>query len=176
MQTLSTEDAGFMTNELSFKTRTGYCYILSDKIVLTRNGIIGDMANLTIGNNPSRMLLIYSVLVVCLLYASFNALEKGIYGSAILFIGLSSFLVYGIIRSSYHSATPVIAIDKIIRVQFTNSGTAGINRAFFTIHFADERGRIKKRLIALPGAFYSKEEETVSALATMKSRFTVIER
>ncbi|BAV09717.1 hypothetical protein SAMN05421788_1011152 [Filimonas lacunae] len=176
MPTLVENEEGFIANDLTFKTKTGYCHILPDKIVLTRDGIIGDMAKLTVGNNTSRILLIYALLAVMLLYVAFNALQEDIYGSAIIFIGVAAFLVYGIIRSTYHSETPVIAIEKIRRIQFTNAGSSGVSRAFFTIHFADEKGRIRKRLIALPGSYYSDEEETAEALEMMKSRFQIAER
>lgn len=174
MQTLPEENIVLVANDLSFKTKTGYCHILPDKIVLTRNGVIGDMANLTVGKNTARILLIYSTLCVGLLYAAFNALQNDVYGSAFVFIGVAAFLVYGIIRSSNHSATPVIEIDKIKRVQFKNAGN-GIARAYFTIHFTDDNGKIRKRLIAMPGSFYSNEDATEDALAIMKSRFDIVE-
>lgn len=174
MQTIPEENEALVVNDLTFKTKTGYCHILPDKIVLTRNGIIGDMTNLTFGKNTTRILLIYAALCVGLLYAAFNALQNDVYGPALIFICISAFLMYGIIRSTNHSATPVIPIDKIKRIQFKNAGN-GITRAYFTIHFADENGKIRKRLIAMPGAVYSDEEATENALAIMKSRFEVTE-
>jgi hypothetical protein len=174
MQTLPEENETLVVNDLTFKTKTGYCHILPDKIVLTRNGIIGDMANLTFGRNTARILLIYSALCVGLLYAAFNAIQNDVYGPALIFISIAAFLVYGIIRSTNHSSTPVIPIHNIKRVQFKNAGN-GISRAYFTIHFSDENGKIRKRLIAMPGAVYSDEDATENALAIMKSRFTVTE-
>ncbi|GGH81948.1 hypothetical protein HNQ91_005682 [Filimonas zeae] len=174
MQTLTEENEALVVNDLTFKTKTGYCHILPDKIVLTRTGIIGDMATLTFGQNTSRILLIYSALCVGLLYAAFNAIQNDVYGPALIFICIASFLVYGIIRTTNHSATPVILIDNIKRIQFKNAGN-GITRAYFTIHFADENGKIRKRLIAMPGAIYSDEDATENALAIMKSRFEITE-
>ena len=48
-----------MENEKTFKTKTGFCHILSDKIILTRDGIIGNVAKVTVENNINRVLLIY---------------------------------------------------------------------------------------------------------------------
>lgn len=174
MQKLSEENITLVANDLSFKTKTGYCHILPDKMVLTRNGIIGDMANLTVGKNSSRILLIYATLSVGLLSVAFNAIQNDVYGSAFIFIGIAAFLVYGIIRSSNHSATPVIAINRIKRIQFKNAGSS-VPRAYFTIHFTDDNGKMKKRLIAMPGSFYSEEEATEDALTIMKSRFEISE-
>ena len=49
-----------MKTEKIFKTKTGFCHILSDKIILTRDGIIGNVAKVTVGNTINRVLLIYS--------------------------------------------------------------------------------------------------------------------
>jgi len=48
-----------MDNKNTFKTKTGFCHILPDKIILTRDGIIGNVAKVTVGNNINRILFIY---------------------------------------------------------------------------------------------------------------------
>jgi hypothetical protein len=40
-----------MENEKTFKTKIGFCHILPDKIILTRDGIIGNVTIVMIGNN-----------------------------------------------------------------------------------------------------------------------------
>jgi len=37
-----------MDNEKKFKTKTGFCHILADKLILTRDGIVGNVANVTV--------------------------------------------------------------------------------------------------------------------------------
>lgn len=172
--TSAEENVPVISNDLTFRTKTGYCHILPDKIVLTRNGNIGDMANLTVGKNSARILVIYSIIATGILYSAFDSIQKGVYGTAFLLIGVASFLVYGIIRSTNHSATPVIDIEKIRSVRFKNAGGLATS-AYFTVHFMDANEKIKRRLIALPGLEDNGEEEAVTALAMMKSRFTVAE-
>jgi len=43
----------------TFKTKTGYCHILPDRIVLTRDGVIGNVAKMTVGNNITPLGLIF---------------------------------------------------------------------------------------------------------------------
>ena len=46
-----------MESEKTFKTKTGFCHILPDKIILTRDGVVGNVAKVTVGNNITRILL-----------------------------------------------------------------------------------------------------------------------
>jgi len=55
-----------MENEKTFKTKTRYCHILPNKIILTRDGIIGNVAKVTVGNNIYRILIIYGGLSIVL--------------------------------------------------------------------------------------------------------------
>ena len=97
----------------TFKTKTGYCHILPDKIVLTRDGIIGNIAKVTVGNNISRILLIYGGLSAFLLYYAFNSYQKGQIFIIIFFGIIGLYLIYGIFRSLNTSATPIIERNKI---------------------------------------------------------------
>ncbi len=47
-----------------FRTKTGYCHILADRILLTRDGIAGNIAKLTVGNKISRILIIYGLISI----------------------------------------------------------------------------------------------------------------
>ena len=57
-----------MESEKKFKTKTGFCHILPDKIVLTRDGVVGNMAKVMLGNNISRILIIYGLIAIALIY------------------------------------------------------------------------------------------------------------
>ena len=88
-----------MNEEIKFRTKTGYCHILPDKIVLTRDGIIGNLAKVTMGNNISRPLIIYGLFSILLIYYAFDSFKKEDNISAIFFVVIAVFLVYGILRS-----------------------------------------------------------------------------
>jgi len=152
-----------MDNEKTFKTKTGFCHILPDKIILTRDGIIGNVAKVTVGNNISRILIIYSGLSLGLLYIAFDNYKNGHVAQSILFGLLGIYLVYGIVNSINNSATPIIDRQKIKEVKFKKA-IFGLTRSRFEVLFEDEHGKIKKRLIMLPGSLTDGQNETVKAI------------
>jgi hypothetical protein len=159
-----------MNTEKVFKTKTGYCHILQDKIILTRDGVIGNISKATIGNNIARPLIIYGIIALGLFYLSIKGFNRGDYGPAFLFIILGLLLVFGILRSLNNSATPVIDRDRIKQIEFKKA-VPGATRAYFIIHFHTDNGKIKRRLILLPGSFTGGQTETEKALQIMTEEF-----
>ena len=155
-----------MNNEKTFKTKTGFCHILPDKIVLTRDGIIGNLSDLTVGSNISRILIIYGFLSFGLFYLAFDNYKNGQMMSSILFGLLGIYLVYGTLNSINNSATPIIERQKIKNVKLKKA-IAGLTRSRFEIFFEDNEGRIKKRLIMLPGSLTDGKVETEKAIKIM---------
>ncbi len=156
-----------MENEKIFKTKTGYCHVLKDKIVLTRNGIIGNVAKVTVGNNILRILIIYSIFSIGLIYFAFKSYKNAQTIEAILYLLLSIYLVYGIFKSINYSATPIIDRQKIKEVKFKKA-ILGFTRSRFEVLFEDEKGKIKKRLIMLPASLSNGKTETEKAIRIMK--------
>ncbi len=155
-----------MDNEKTFKTKTGFCHILPNKIVLTRDGIIGNVAEVTVGNNISRILFIYGALSVWLFYFAFDSYRNGQITPSLLYGLLGVYLVYGITSSINNSATPIIDRQKIQKVKF-KKGITGLTRSRFEVVFKDEQGKLKKRLIMLPGSLTNGQNETKKALKIM---------
>jgi hypothetical protein len=152
-----------METKKIFITKTGFCHVLPDKIVLTRDGIIGNVAKVTVGNNISRILLIYSGLSCFLIYSAYDHYLKGQIVETILFGLVTVFLIYGILNSLNNSATPVIERDKIKSVKLKKA-FPGLTRTRFEIKFEDENGKIKKRIIMLPGSMSGGPDETEIAI------------
>lgn len=155
-----------MDNEKTFKTKTGFCHILPDRIVLTRDGIIGNVAAVTVGNNISRILFIYGGLSVGLFYYAFDYYKSGQIYLPIFFILLGMYLIYGILGSINNSATPIIDKNKIIDIKFKKA-FIGLTRPRFEVLFEDEKGKIKKRIIILPGSLTNGQNEIEKALRIM---------
>jgi len=156
-----------MNNEQTFKAKSGFCHILPDKIVLTRDGIIGNVAKVTVGNTISRILIIYGTLTIGFLYFAFDSYKNEQIFQTVLFGILGIFLVYGIIRSINNSATPIIYRDKIKTIKF-KAAILGLTRSRFEVFFETENGKIKKRLIMLQGSLTGGQSETEKALKIMK--------
>jgi hypothetical protein len=152
--------------EKTFKTKTGFCHVTQDQIILTRDGIAGNAAKVMVGNSISRILIIYGFLSLMLVYFTYDSYLKGNIFVAIL-LGLSAlYLINGIIKSVNNSATPIIERKDITAIKFVK-GFPGLTRSRFEIEFNDE-GKSKKRLILLPGSMTGGQEETEKAIAIMR--------
>ena len=60
----------------TFRTKTGFCHVTADKIILTRDGVIGNIAKVTVGNNISRIPIIYGLVSIGLIYFAYAATSK----------------------------------------------------------------------------------------------------
>lgn len=157
-----------MATEHVFRTKTGYCHILPDRILLTRNGVVGGAAQAMTGDRIGRTLLIYSAIALFAAYYGWKAIQRNELVSAALSCGVAMLLVYNVIRSWNNSATPVIDRAAIQRVVFKPAGQR-LTRAFFEVYFADAQGHTRKRLIFLPGSLTGGPAETERALTIMRA-------
>ena len=120
--------------EKIFRTKSGFCHILADKIVLTRDGVIGVLSEVTVGNQIYRALFFYGLLSAGMLYFGYKAFESREILQAVFFAIIGFYLVYGIIKSLNNSATPVIDRNQIDSVQL-KKGIKGLTRARFEVFF-----------------------------------------
>ena len=153
--------------EKQFKTKTGFCHILPDKIILTRDGIIGNMAKVAVGKSITRVLIIYGGISAFLLYSAFDSFQTGQVPMSIFYLIIGLFLMYGIFTSLNNSATPIIERKDITSIKFKKA-IFGITRSRFEVLFKDENGKIKKRIIMLPGSLDNGKNETEIAKKIMK--------
>ncbi|WP_165730841.1 phosphoribosylaminoimidazolesuccinocarboxamide synthase [Polaribacter sp. 20A6] len=153
--------------EKQFKTKTGFCHILPDKIILTRDGIIGNVAKVAVGKSITRVLIIYGGISAFLLYSAFDSFQTGQIPMSIFYLIIGLFLMYGIFTSLNNSATPIIERKDIKSVKLKKA-IFGITRSRFEVLFKDENGKIKKRIIMLPGSLDNGKNETENAKKIMK--------
>ena len=153
--------------EKQFKTKTGFCHILPDKIILTRDGIIGNMAKVAVGKSITRVIIIYGGISIFLLYSAFDSFQTGQVPMSIFYLIIGLFLMYGIFASINNSATPIIERKDIKSIKFKKA-IFGITRSRFEVLFKDENGKIKKRIIMLPGSLDNGKNETEIAKKIMK--------
>ena len=155
-----------MGTEKTFRTKTGFCHVTADKIILTRDGVIGNISTVTVGNNISRILIIYGLLSIGLIYFAYDSYVKGETAMTLFFGLIGLYLIYGIVKSRNNSATPIIERKDIKNVIY-NAGTSGLTRPRFEIEFNDN-GQIKKRLIMLPRTLGGGQSEGDKAVQIMK--------
>lgn len=152
-----------METEKKFKTKTGFCHILPDKIVLTRDGFIGNVANVTTGNNMGFLILRQVAMMMLFAFFTLDSYEKGNTVFPILLGVITLSLVYAIVTSLNNSAASCIDRDKIKEVTFKKS-IKGLTRSRFEIMFEDPKGNVKKRLIMLPGSLTGGDTESEVAV------------
>jgi len=92
--------------------------------------------------------------------------NRGQIAQPIVFGLIGLYFVYGIINSVNNSATPIIDRSKIKSVTLKKA-IVGLTRSRFEVFFEDESGKIKKRLIMLPGSLFDGQKETEKALQIM---------
>jgi hypothetical protein len=162
-----------MNTEKVFRTKTGYCHVLQNKIVLTRDGVLGNIAKVTMGNNIARPLIIYGIICFLFFFFAIKGFTEGQIPEAILFLVLGLLLILGIIRSLNNSATPIIDRKDIREIIFKKAVT-GSTRSYFIVRFENEKRQIKQRLILLPGSLSNGPQETAKALGIMTAAFPYI--
>lgn len=134
-----------------FKTKTGYCYLRSSMIVLTRGNSRSTMVKLTqiMSLLMDGFQLVIGLLLLC--YVCFFCAERFWLG-AVAFALISGWLLYGSLPFFLggYSATPIIRKGSIRKVRFYR-GVKGITRSRFEITFENHNGKLRRRLIILPG-------------------------
>lgn len=139
-----------MQFEKIFKTKTGYCHVLPQKIVFTRDGIISNIAESSTGSKVANLFAVYGLIALFLLYQAITSYQTHHAMQATLFGLLSGYLFVGIFRSRNNTTVKVIAREDIQKVKFKKA--SALSRAFFEVYYQDEENRTKKRLILLPGS------------------------
>ncbi|EDM44786.1 phosphoribosylaminoimidazole-succinocarboxamide synthase [unidentified eubacterium SCB49] len=156
-----------MEAEQKFKTKTGFCHILTDRIVLTRDGFRGNVAEVISGNKTSGFLIIYGLVAVLMFYNAYSDFvkENWFFFGFYLLIGI--YLIYGIIKSKNYSASPVIFRQNIKTIKFIPAKKF-LTRSHFKVRFEQEDGKEKTRLIMLPGSLSDGPKETIKAVDIMR--------
>jgi hypothetical protein len=155
-----------MDQQKTFRTKTGYCHVTPEKIILTRDGVLGDAAKVVSGSKLYAILIVYGLLSLALAYFAVHSYLHGSIGVALINGGLAFALIYGIIKSRNNSGAPEIERKDIRRVAF-DAGTPGMTLPRFEIEFL-EHGKVRKRLIILPGTAAGGQQEVTKALQIMK--------
>lgn len=156
-----------MEQEKTFRTKSGYCHVLPDKIVLTRDGVVGNASNVLVGNSIVRVLVIYAVLALVFAYTAYVYLSSCRYVGGGIMAALALLLVLSILTSLNNSATPVIERSSIVKIVFIR-GIPGVTRSRFEVFFRNAGNRVKKRVIMMPGSLNGEKEENEKALRIMK--------
>lgn len=150
-----------------FKTKTGFCYVLPDRIILTRDGVQGGLSKMIVGDDMVKTRIIYVIFLGALCYFALEFYDRNDTGSLVWNAILALVPIYGLISSFRNSAVPIIERKNIKSITF-NEGKPGFKRPRFEVMFLNDRGKLIKRLIMLPGSLSDGEVETVGAIKLFK--------
>lgn len=157
-----------METEKVFKTTTGYCHILPDKILFTRDGVAGNLASTVHRNHVYQSVVIYTALIAGMSVLLVNRLTDRDYFSVGLYSTIILLLIYFIVRVLGYTVTPVIERRNIRQIVYKKA-IPFLTRACFEVYFTNEKGTVKKRLIFLPGSLTQGETIANEALEIMRS-------
>lgn len=152
--------------EYSFRTKTGSCTITPERIVLTREGVRGAVAERSFGSSIGNALVIYGVLGTAALVFGITSLVSGdvVSGGFLCLVG--TLLIWNVIANRNNSATPVIERSSIRGVE-GHPPRPPVTRGYFAVWFEDG-GTVRKRLIMLPGSMENGNEEYKRAETAMR--------
>jgi hypothetical protein len=151
--------------ENTFRTKTGTCLVTPDKILLTREKVRGAVSQYVFGNSIARTLIIYTLLGLAALAVSIRSYVNGNYSEAIILCLIGIIFLFNVVASRNNSATLVINRSAIHSVK-AHMPHPPATRGYFTVMF-EENGKIRKRLIMLPGSMENGREEYARAEAIM---------
>ena len=150
----------------SFRTKTGICTVTSDRIVLTREGARGALAEMLVGNSIGRILVIYGALGTAALAYGVWSLLRGDAVTGAFFGLIGAFFLWNVVASRGNSAAPVIERAAIRSVE-AHPPRRPATRGYFNVWF-EEDGKVRKRIIMLPGSLENGSAEYERAEAVMR--------
>jgi hypothetical protein len=153
--------------EHTFRTKTGSCVITPDKILLTRENVRGAMSQHIFGNSIGRALLIYGLFGLSALALGVWSFTNRNYSEATILCLIGTLLLYSVVASRNNSAAPAIDRSAIHSIN-AHSPHPPATRGYFTVIF-EENGKIRKRLILLPGSLENGREEYARAESIMRA-------
>ena len=151
----------------TFPTKTGYCRVLEDRIEIVRSGALGTVTQSVYGNKISRSILIYSIASVFMGYIAYDAYRNESWVSMGFSLTFSILFAIVAFNARKNSAAPVVPRSAIERVVFKKA-IPGLTRSHILVHFKNEKGKMKKRVIMLPGSMTGGPEATSRALEILK--------
>ena len=151
-----------MITAKKFRTKTGYCHIMSDRIVFTHRGFLGRLGDLVLEGKIGRLLFIFGSLALLIFYFAFRKYQNDESMWAMLFFIIGLYIVYGVIKSATTSVHPIILRKQIVEVIQVEE-VKGISPPGFEVIFKNGAGKTRKRIISVPGRFSKYPDELKTA-------------
>ncbi len=158
-----------MEQELKFRTKTGYCHILPDKIAFSRSGKLDKNGEPKKGIHISFMTVVFfviaalCVLIFFLMFQSATVVPKVLVGLLIFF------MVGGTLTIMSNTTVPSIDRSKILSLEYIE-GQQGLTSSRFHVKIDIGKHKPEERLIILPGYLTGGDEEAEKAQQLFKDQ------
>lgn len=152
--------------DYSFRTKTGTCIITAEQIILTRQGVRGELAERVYGNSIPRALTLSTGLGAMMLALGIWSLIDRSYIFGGFFCIVGAFILRSVVISRNNSAANIIE-RSVIRSVDAHPPHAPFTRGYFVVHFV-EAGKKRDRVIMMPGSMSGGNEEYRRAISIMR--------
>jgi len=154
-----------MNNDIKekFRTKNGYCILLSDRLIMGRTYTI-DPSKVSSKDPIKSIIGIYLLLSIGLFYYANFEYQRHSNINALLYLCLGLYLSIGALYSLRYSAVSLIDYKDIKSIRIRRS-IPGLVRNRFVVSFENAKGKLSKRLILMPGTLGKGKAETKLAEA-----------
>jgi len=144
-------------NVRTFSTHTGYCHVLPDRLVLSKEPVYGESIAQLVPWEGRPLFFPAAALGLLLLVFSWLSFREGKTVIAALAVIFGFLLFRYVMRLTMKQREVVIPRDAIISLTFKN-GQPPLTKAFFILRYSNGRGGHRNKVIPLP-AFSSRWQD-----------------
>jgi hypothetical protein len=153
-------------NDYTFRTKTGFCTITAEQIILTRQGVRGASAEQVVGSSIGRSLLLYSLFGGAALLLGLWLIYQGSAFTGAFLALVGSILLWNVFASRNNSAANRIDRAAIRGIE-AHPPRPPLTRGYFNVYFLED-GQEHKRIIMLPSSLMNGQEEYQQAETIMR--------
>lgn len=153
-----------------FKTRSGYCFITPDEIILTQQHHLQKKPAKPAGDISTIVLSLYAIVAAFVFYFAVLGFQQADYYPAAVLLIVSVGIMAYVYSARDKSFTPVIPRHSIRDIELIKAIPGGLG-TYFNIWFEDDNGQLKRRVIKLPGMFVPENAELANAIKVMQEEF-----
>jgi hypothetical protein len=153
-----------------FKTRSGYCFITPDEIILTQQQHLQKKPAKPAGDLSTVVLSLYAIAAAFVFYFSVLGFQQADYYPAAVLLIVSVGIMAYVYTARNKSFAPIIPRESIRDIELIKAIPGGLG-THFNIWFEDDNGQLKRRVIKLPGMFVPENTELVNAIKIMQEEF-----
>jgi hypothetical protein len=153
-----------------FKTRSGYCFITPDEIILTQQNQLQKTPAKPAGDISTIVLSLYAIGAAFVFYFAVLGFQRGEYYPAAVLLIVSVGIMAYVYAGRNKSFTPVIPRESIRDIELIKANPGGLG-THFNIWFEDDQTQLKRRVIKLPGMFVPENLELANAIKIMQEEF-----